>query len=77
MVLSFLSVMWCGEAFHGIGVQDVESLIVVNALFPLDRGRRREGKKKEKENKITMGKEGFPGAGPASLLVMYQIAAVM
>jgi hypothetical protein len=24
-----------------------------------------------------MGKEGFPGAGPASLLVMYQIAAVM
>jgi hypothetical protein len=23
----FLSIMWHGEAFHGLGVQDVESLI--------------------------------------------------
>jgi hypothetical protein len=34
-----------GEAFHGLGVQDVKSLILVYALFLLDEGRRREGKK--------------------------------
>jgi hypothetical protein len=49
----FLSVMCCGEAFPGLGVQGVEGLILVGALFLLDGGRRREGKKKEKrkENK--------------------------
>jgi hypothetical protein len=39
---------WGGEAFPGLGVQSVESLILVGALFLLDGGRRREGKKKEK-----------------------------
>jgi hypothetical protein len=29
----FLSVMWHGEAFHGIGVQGVELLILLAALF--------------------------------------------
>jgi hypothetical protein len=49
MVPNFLSIMWCGEAFHGVWVQDVESLILVGALFPFYGGRRREGKKKEKK----------------------------
>jgi hypothetical protein len=30
---SFLSVMCCGEAFHRLGVQDVEDLIMIGALF--------------------------------------------
>jgi hypothetical protein len=30
---SFLSVMWHGEAFHGLGVQDVLVLILLAALF--------------------------------------------
>jgi hypothetical protein len=30
---SFLSVMWCGEAFYGLGVQGVEVLILLGALF--------------------------------------------
>jgi hypothetical protein len=51
MAPNLLSFTWCGEAFHGLGVQDVKSLILVDALFPLDGGRRREGKKKEKEKK--------------------------
>jgi hypothetical protein len=29
----FLSVTWCGEAFHGLGVQDVEVLILLAVLF--------------------------------------------
>jgi hypothetical protein len=45
-------------------------LILVGALFLLDGGRRREGKKQEKE-KITVGKEGFPGAGPTLLAVQW------
>jgi hypothetical protein len=36
MVPNFLSVMWRGEAFHRLGVQDVESLIVVDASFLFD-----------------------------------------
>jgi hypothetical protein len=32
MVPTFLSVTWCGEAFQGLGAQDVESLILVDAL---------------------------------------------
>jgi hypothetical protein len=35
---------------------------MVDALFPLDGGRRREGKKK-KEREIAMEEEGFPRAG--------------
>jgi hypothetical protein len=46
MVPYFLSVTWQREAFHGLGVHDVKSLILVAALFLLDGGRRREGKKK-------------------------------
>jgi hypothetical protein len=53
MAPKFLSVIWNGEAFHGLGVQGAECLILVGALFPLDGGKRREGKKKEK-------KKGFP-----------------
>jgi hypothetical protein len=30
----FLSVMWCGEALYGVGVQGVEVLILLGALFP-------------------------------------------
>jgi hypothetical protein len=30
----FLSVMWCGETFHGLGVQGVKVLILLAALFP-------------------------------------------
>jgi hypothetical protein len=29
----FLSVMWHGEAFHRLGAQDVEVLILLSALF--------------------------------------------
>jgi hypothetical protein len=47
-------------------------LILVNALFLLDGGRRREWKKKKKELR---GGIGFPGAGPA-LLAMPQVDAV-
>jgi hypothetical protein len=49
MAPTFLNVTWHGEDFHRPGVHDVESLIVVDALFPLDGGRRREGRKKEKK----------------------------
>jgi hypothetical protein len=45
----FLSVMWLGVAFHGLGVHDVKSLILVDALFLLGGRKRREGKKKRKE----------------------------
>jgi hypothetical protein len=50
MAPNFLSVTWHGEAFHRLGVHDVKSLILVDALFPLDRGKRREGKIKEKKS---------------------------
>jgi hypothetical protein len=30
----FLSVKWHGEAFHKLGVQDVEVLVLLAALFP-------------------------------------------
>jgi hypothetical protein len=53
MVPNFLSIISCRESFHGLGVQDVEGLILIGALFPLDE-RRREGKKKKE--KITLGK---------------------
>jgi hypothetical protein len=36
-------------AFHGLGVHDVKSLILVDALFLLGGRKRREGKKKRKE----------------------------
>jgi hypothetical protein len=29
----FLSVMWCGEAFHRLGVQNFKVLILLAALF--------------------------------------------
>jgi hypothetical protein len=48
-----------GEAFPRLGVQGVEVLVLVGALFPLDGGRRREGEKREKK-KIHHGEGGFP-----------------
>jgi hypothetical protein len=42
----------------------VEDLIVIGALFPLDGGGEEKERKKEERKKITMGKEGFPRAGP-------------
>jgi hypothetical protein len=60
MVPNFLSVTWCGEAFHKLGVQDVESLILFDALFLFDGVRRSEGKKNKKkkspwERKVSLG----------------------
>jgi hypothetical protein len=46
----------------------VESLILVNDLFLLDGGRRREGKKRRKK-KFGMGKVGFPRIGLTLLAV--------
>jgi hypothetical protein len=68
MVPNFLSAAWCGEAFHRLVVQDVESLVLVDALFPLDGGRRREGKL---EKNIAMEEEGFPGARPTLQAVLW------
>jgi hypothetical protein len=67
--------MWHGEAFHGLGIQDVKSLILVDPLFLLNRGKRRERKKKEKEKKISIGEDGFPRAVPALLAVQW-VAAI-
>jgi hypothetical protein len=64
MVPNFLSVMWYGEAFHELWVRDVESLILVDDLFPLDGGRRRERKKKEKKKKFLWGRRVSPGLDP-------------
>jgi hypothetical protein len=77
MVPKFLSIMWCGEPFHWLGIQDVKSLILVGALFLLDGGRRRGGiiKNKKEEEKISVGKEGFPSTRP-TLLAVQQVTAV-
>jgi hypothetical protein len=40
--------MCCEEVFPKLGAQGDKGLILVGALFPLDGGKRREGKKKEK-----------------------------
>jgi hypothetical protein len=74
MAQNFLSIMWCGQAFLGLEFQDVESLILVGALFLLDGRRRREQRKKKRE-KHHMGEEGFPRAGSA-LLAVQQVTAV-
>jgi hypothetical protein len=55
------NVLW--GSFPQAGVQSVEGLILVDALFLLDVRRRREGKKKEKRKKNETnccGEEGFP-----------------
>jgi hypothetical protein len=74
MAPNFLSVTWHREAFPRLWVQGVKGLILVDALFPHNGGRR-EGKKKERRKKITMEKEGFPGVGLALLAV--QLVAVV
>jgi hypothetical protein len=51
MAPNFFSVRWHGEAFHGLGVQSIDGLILVGALFMLEGGKRREGKKKRKEDR--------------------------
>jgi hypothetical protein len=48
-----------------------QSLILVDALFLLDGGRRREGEKKKKGEKVAMGEEHFPRAGPALMTVLW------
>jgi hypothetical protein len=67
MAPNFLSITWCGEAFHRLGVQGVESLILVGALFLFDGRRRKEGKKKG-EKKIAVGKRFSMGLDPTCRL---------
>jgi hypothetical protein len=69
MVPNFLSVTWCGEAFHGLGVQDVKTLILVDALFPLSGERKRGRKKKGKEKKLLLRKGVFPWLDPPGCVV--------
>jgi hypothetical protein len=69
MLPNFLSATGHGEAFHGLGVQDVKSLILVDSLFPLDGGRRKEG---NKEKKLWGG--GFPWGIPALLAISWVTA---
>jgi hypothetical protein len=64
--------MWHGEAVPRLGVQGVECSILVGALFSLEE---RKKKEKRKEQIITVGKDGFPVAGPALLAVQW-IAAI-
>jgi hypothetical protein len=70
MAGNFPSAEWCGEVFHKLGVHYVESLILVDALFPLDGERRRKLKKKNHH----VGGE-CPGA-ESTLLAMLWVAAV-
>jgi hypothetical protein len=51
----------------------LQSLILVDVPFPLDGGKRREGKKKGKRNLHWGG--GFTGVGPTLLTVLW-VAAV-
>jgi hypothetical protein len=51
MAPNYLSAMWSGEDFPRLGVQGVEGLILFVALFLLDGGRRREGKKNKRGKK--------------------------
>jgi hypothetical protein len=45
--------MWHGEVFHGLGVRDVKSLILVGVLFPLDgEGEEKERKKKRRKKSL-------------------------
>jgi hypothetical protein len=48
-----------------------QSLILVDALFLLDMGKRRGEKKERKEREIIVMEEGFPGAGPSLLAVLW------
>jgi hypothetical protein len=52
MTPNFLSAVLCGEAFCGLGVHYVKSFILVDALFLLDGGKRRERKKERKKKKL-------------------------
>jgi hypothetical protein len=58
MVPNFLSAAWCWEAFHGLRVQNVKSLILVDVIFLLDGRWRREGKKEKKNQSHREGE--FP-----------------
>jgi hypothetical protein len=50
MAPDFLSASWYGEAFHKLGVQDVDSLILVNAFFHLmEEEEEKERKKKRRK----------------------------
>jgi hypothetical protein len=64
---NFLSAAWCVEAFHRLGVLDVKSLNLVDALFLLDGERRERNKKKIKI--ISMGE----GCSPRAELVLLTV----
>jgi hypothetical protein len=53
---NFLNAAWCEEDFHRLGVQNIKSLLLVDSLYPLDGGRRRERRKN------AVGEEDFPRA---------------
>jgi hypothetical protein len=57
MIPNFVSAAWCGDVFHRVVVHDVESLILVDALFLLDgEGEEKERKKKRKRKKSPWGR---------------------
>jgi hypothetical protein len=61
--------MCCVQAFPGLGVQGVEGLILVGALFPLDGGGEEKERRKKKEErrrrkKSPWGRRISPGLDP-------------
>jgi hypothetical protein len=56
MMTTFFSAAWHGEAFCRQGFRMLQSLVLVDPLFLLDGGRRREEKV---GREITVGEEGF------------------
>jgi hypothetical protein len=69
VVPTFLSAVWHWEVFHGVGVQDIAEFILTDALFLLDGGGRREGKKERERN--LCGGGVFPLSGPTFLAVLW------
>jgi hypothetical protein len=58
--------MCCREAFHRLGVQSIEVLILVHALFML--GGEGEEKERKKEKKSLSGRQVSPGLNPPCCL---------
>jgi hypothetical protein len=59
MVPNFLSVIWHGGTFHGLGVQGVKSLILVDAYLCLMEEEEEKERQKEKKEKYHHGEGGF------------------